>query len=159
MNAVLIVLFVVPMTFIVARIRVMTSIAVGVFIATIGTLVYGSSPSIYVLFIGIALFSLGEMLTGPKKTEYFSLIAPKGKKALYLGYVNIPVALGQGLHQRPALRGLLGLELERAQRQLDRLPGEDRHHGRSAFEARGTDVRPRIRDVREDLDLHGMNAT
>jgi hypothetical protein len=37
------------------------------------------------------------MLTGPKKTEYFSLIAPKGKKALYLGYVNIPVALGQAL--------------------------------------------------------------
>ena len=47
-------------------------------VSEIGTLVYGSSPSIYVLFIGIALFSLGEMLTGPKKTEYFSLIAPFG---------------------------------------------------------------------------------
>jgi hypothetical protein len=37
------------------------------------------------------------MLTGPKKTEYFALIAPKGKKALYLGYVNIPIAIGQAL--------------------------------------------------------------
>jgi POT family proton-dependent oligopeptide transporter len=63
----------------------------------VGTVVYGTSSSVYVVFLGVILFSLGEMLTGPKKTEYFSLIAPKGKKALYLGYVNIPVALGQFL--------------------------------------------------------------
>ena len=29
-----------------------------------------------------------------KKLEYFALIAPPGKKALYLGYVNIPVGIG-----------------------------------------------------------------
>ena len=34
------------------------------------------------------------MLTGPKKNEYLGLIAPAGKKGLYLGYVNIPVGLG-----------------------------------------------------------------
>jgi len=34
------------------------------------------------------------MLTGPKKNEYLGLIAPPGKKAMYLGYVNIPVGLG-----------------------------------------------------------------
>jgi dipeptide/tripeptide permease len=97
LNAVLIVLFVVPMSFIVARIRVLTSMTIGILIATIGTLVYGTSPSIYILFLGILLFSIGEMLTGPKKTEYFALIAPKGKKALYLGYVNIPVAIGPAI--------------------------------------------------------------
>ncbi|MEZ4297424.1 MAG: MFS transporter [Polyangiaceae bacterium] len=95
LNAVLVVLFVVLVSAVVARLRVLTAISIGFLIATIGTLVYGTSPSIYVLFLGIGLFSLGEMLTGPKKTEYFSLIAPKGKKALYLGYVNIPVAIGQ----------------------------------------------------------------
>jgi hypothetical protein len=42
-------------------------------------------------------FSLGEMLTGPKKNEYLGLIAPKGKKGLYLGYVNIPVGVGVGI--------------------------------------------------------------
>jgi len=97
LNAVLIVLFVVPMSFLVRRLRVLSAMTIGIVIATIGTLVYGTSPSVYVLFLGIALFSTGEMLTGPKKTEYFSLIAPKGKKALYLGYVNIPVAIGQAL--------------------------------------------------------------
>jgi proton-dependent oligopeptide transporter, POT family len=34
------------------------------------------------------------MLTGPKKVEYFALIAPPGQKALYLGYINIPTAIG-----------------------------------------------------------------
>lgn len=95
LNAVFIVLFVVPMSFLVRKLPVLRSITIGIVIATIGTLVYGTSPSVYTLFAGIALFSLGEMLTGPKKTEYFALIAPKGKKALYLGYVNIPVAIGQ----------------------------------------------------------------
>jgi len=96
-NACLIVGFVIPMSFLVARIRVMTSITIGVLIATIGTVIYGTSPSLYICALGIVFFSLGEMLTGPKKTEYFALIAPKGKKALYLGYVNIPVALGQSV--------------------------------------------------------------
>lgn len=34
------------------------------------------------------------MLTGPKKNEYLGLIAPPGKKGLYLGYVNIPIGIG-----------------------------------------------------------------
>ncbi len=96
-DSALVVLFVIPLSFVVARLRVMSSITLGVLIASFGTLVFGTSPSVYVLFLGIALFALGEMLTGPKKTEYFSLIAPSGKKALYLGYVNIPVAIGQAL--------------------------------------------------------------
>ena len=33
-------------------------------------------------------------MTGPKKSEYLALIAPPGKKGLYLGYVNIPVGVG-----------------------------------------------------------------
>jgi MFS family permease len=44
--------------------------------------------------LGVVFFSAGEMLTGPKKNEYLGLIAPEGKKGLYLGYVNIPVGVG-----------------------------------------------------------------
>ncbi len=97
LNAALIVLCVIPMSFLVRKLRVLTAISIGISIAVLGTIVYGTSPSIYVVFLGILLFSLGEMLTGPKKTEYFALIAPNGKKALYLGYVNIPVAIGGAL--------------------------------------------------------------
>ena len=97
LNAALVVCFVVVVSFLVARLRVLTAIACGILVATCGTLMFGVSASVYVLFGGIVFFSVGEMLTGPKKSEFFGLIAPPGKKALYLGYVNIPVALGQGL--------------------------------------------------------------
>jgi dipeptide/tripeptide permease len=97
LNALMILIFVVPMSFLVRNLRVLTAMTIGVSIATFGTAVFGVSMSVASLFAGIILFSLGEMLTGPKKTEYFSLIAPPGKKALYLGYVNMPVAFGQAL--------------------------------------------------------------
>ena len=80
LNATMVVCFVIAISYLVARLRVMTAIAIGVTIATIGTVVYGTSPSVYVLFFGIVLFSLGEMLTGPKKTEYFSLHRAEGEE-------------------------------------------------------------------------------
>jgi hypothetical protein len=128
LNATMVVCFVIAISYLVARLRVMTAIAIGVTIATIGTVVYGTSPSVYVLFFGIVLFSLGEMLTGPKKTEYFSLIAPKGKKALYLGYVNIPVALGQALGAKLA-GWQYGRNGEKATLSLKYLAERTDHHG------------------------------
>jgi dipeptide/tripeptide permease len=133
LNAALVVLFVIPLSFLVSRIRVMTSITVGVLVATIGTIVYGTSPSVYVLFLGIALFSLGEMLTGPKKTEYFSLIAPKGKKALYLGYVNIPIAIGQALGAKLA-GWQYGANGEKATLALKYLAEKTERHGAGVWD-------------------------
>ena len=42
-NAVLIVLFVIPMSYVVRRIRVLSSITIGILVATIGVLVFGTS--------------------------------------------------------------------------------------------------------------------
>lgn len=133
LNATMVVCFVIAISYLVARLRVMTAIAVGVTIATVGTVVYGTSSSVYVLFLGIVLFSLGEMLTGPKKTEYFSLIAPKGKKALYLGYVNIPVALGQALGAKLA-GWQYGQNGEKATLALKYLAEKTDHHAAGAWD-------------------------
>ncbi len=97
LNSVCIVLFLVPFSYLVARVKVLPAMTAGIVVATASILVAGRSQSIYVLFLGVLLFSLGEMLTGPKKVEYFALIAPPGKKGLYLGYINIPVGIGQAL--------------------------------------------------------------
>ncbi|MEP7120493.1 MAG: MFS transporter [Byssovorax sp.] len=97
LNAACIVLFLVPFSYVVARVKVLPAMTAGILVATISILVAGRSQSIYVLFVGVLLFSVGEMLTGPKKVEYFALIAPPGKKGLYLGYINIPVGIGQAL--------------------------------------------------------------
>ncbi|MBI5160106.1 MAG: MFS transporter [Micrococcales bacterium] len=93
-NAGLIILLMVPVSWLVRRIRTLTSMLIGMGVATGGILVAGLTADGWVLILGIVLFSLGEMLTGPKKNEYLGLIAPPGKKGLYLGYVNIPVGIG-----------------------------------------------------------------
>jgi MFS family permease len=93
-NAFLIVLCVIPMSWLVRRLRTLTSMLIGMTVATVGIVVAGLTANGGVLLLGIAFFSFGEMLTGPKKNEYLGLIAPPGKKGLYLGYVNIPVGIG-----------------------------------------------------------------
>lgn len=93
-NATLIVLVIVPVSAAVRRIKTLRAMLGGMIVATLGILVAGLTQSGWVLALGVVLFSLGEMLTGPKKNEFLGLIAPPGKKALYLGYVNIPVGIG-----------------------------------------------------------------
>lgn len=102
LNSLLVMLFVSAVGFAVARVRRLRCMVAGMVMATLGVMVAGWTMSGYMFLLGLTIFSFGEMLTGPKKNEYFGLIAPPGKKGLYLGYVNIPVALG------PGVGGLLG---------------------------------------------------
>jgi len=94
LNALLIVLLVVPVSILVRRMRTLSAMFFGMIMATGGVLLAGWTCVGWFLLLGIAFFSLGEMLTGPKKQEYLGLIAPPDKKAMYLGYVNIPVGIG-----------------------------------------------------------------
>ncbi len=93
-NSLFIILGVIPMAWLTRRMRTLSAMLIGMFMATIGILVAGWTTAGVVLILGIFFFSLGEMCTGPKKSEYLALIAPPGKKGLYLGYVNIPVGVG-----------------------------------------------------------------
>lgn len=97
LNAALIVLLVVPISWLVRKMRTLSAMLVGMMVATIGILVAGLTGNGWIFLLGVVFFSLGEMLTGPKKNQYLGLIAPPGKKGLYLGYVNIPVGVGVGL--------------------------------------------------------------
>ncbi len=93
-NAALIVLLMIPISWLVRRLRTLTAMTIGMVMAVGGVLVAGMTGNGWIFLAGVAFFSLGEMLTGPKKQEYLGLIAPPGKKGLYLGYVNIPVGIG-----------------------------------------------------------------
>ena len=94
LNAALIVLCMIPVSWLVRRMRTLSAMVIGMTVATGGVLVAGFTPSGWIFLLGVVFFSFGEMLTGPKKQEYLGLIAPPGKKGLYLGYVNIPVGIG-----------------------------------------------------------------
>ncbi len=93
-NSFFIILGVVPAAWLTRRMRTLEAMLIGVLTATAGVLVAGLTTSALVLVAGILFFSIGEMTTGPKNNEYLGLIAPAGKKGLYLGYVNIPVGVG-----------------------------------------------------------------
>jgi len=93
-NSLFIILGVLPAAWLTRRMRTLEALLIGMLTATAGVLVAGLTASALVLVVGILFFSIGEMNTGPKNNEYLGLIAPPGKKGLYLGYVNIPVGVG-----------------------------------------------------------------
>jgi proton-dependent oligopeptide transporter, POT family len=48
---------------------------------------------IFMLF-SLASMAIGEMFASPRIYQYIGAIAPKGQEGLYLGYSNLPLALG-----------------------------------------------------------------
>ncbi|MCG8406084.1 MAG: MFS transporter [Phycisphaerales bacterium] len=102
LNPALVVLCVIPVSWIAARVRSLSALLIGMTLAVTGVLVAGLTRQAGVLLLGITVFSLGEMLTGPKKNEYLGLIAPPGKKGLYLGYVSMVAGIGGILGSRLA---------------------------------------------------------
>jgi dipeptide/tripeptide permease len=94
------------------------SIILGVLVTTVGMLVNVLAPVLFAdislkvsllrfgnfhlllpiagmfLVVSIASMALGEMFASPRIYEYIGAIAPKGQEGLYLGYANLPVALG-----------------------------------------------------------------
>jgi proton-dependent oligopeptide transporter, POT family len=93
-NAFFIIVGVVGVAWATRRMRALSAMLIGMIMATCGVLLAGWTQNAWLLVSGILFFSLGEMMTGPKKNEYLANIAPPGKKGLYLGYVNIPVGVG-----------------------------------------------------------------
>lgn len=91
-----IIVAVVFVSWLVSRMRRVVSIMLGIMIASVGLVAAGFTMSGYLCMLGILLFSVGEMLASPKMNEYLGVIAPEGQKGLYMGYANVPVAVGWG---------------------------------------------------------------
>ncbi len=96
LDAFLIVLLVVWISHLVARMRRVHAILLGIVIASAGLLLAGFTMSGTMCLLGIVVFAFGEMLAGPKMNDYLGIIAPEGKKGLYMGYANMPTAIGWG---------------------------------------------------------------
>jgi len=46
------------------------------------------------IILTVALIALGELFTSARMYEYIGALAPKGQEGLFLGYANLPLALG-----------------------------------------------------------------
>jgi proton-dependent oligopeptide transporter, POT family len=93
-DAGLIILCVVWISWMVKHLRRVHSIFIGIIIASVGLMLAGATMSGWICFMGIIVFAVGEMLASPKLNEYLGVIAPPGEKALYMGYANMPTAVG-----------------------------------------------------------------
>lgn len=94
LDSFMIVLLVVWLSHLVTRMRRVHSIFIGIVLASAGLLAAGFTMSGTACLLGIALFAVGEMLSSPKMNDYLGVIAPEGKKGLYMGYANMPTAVG-----------------------------------------------------------------
>jgi POT family proton-dependent oligopeptide transporter len=87
------------------RMRATTSMVVGTLFCTVAMFLSGYSSLGWMSFAAIMIFSSGEMLSSPKFSEFIGNFAPGDKKAMYLGFSQIPLAIGW------TLEGKLGAKL------------------------------------------------
>ena len=91
-----------------AKMRAPTSMLVGTMLATAALFLIGSFSWAWFCVIGILIFSVGEMLSSPKSSEFIGNIAPPDKTAMYLGFTQLPLGIGW------TLEGKLGPSLYHA---------------------------------------------
>ncbi|OHB64144.1 MAG: hypothetical protein A2Y77_17795 [Planctomycetes bacterium RBG_13_62_9] len=91
-----IMVFQVLVSSIVQRFRPISAFLWGLVIAAIGFVVLGyaatSNPAL--VFLGIFLFAVGEMITSPRIQEYITWLAPKEKAGLYMGSNFLATGIG-----------------------------------------------------------------
>ncbi len=92
-----IVFLMVPIAALFSRMKAMHSMIVGILISIGGIVLAGATMNGLYCALGIFIFALGEMMASPKKQEYLANIAPPDKKGLYMGYANVPLAIGWGI--------------------------------------------------------------
>ncbi len=93
-DALTILLLVLPLSWFFGRYRMMVSLVLGMAIGLVGFVGAGLSQA--GMFVGfmIFIFAIGEIICSPKFSEYIGMTAPPDKKAIYMGYSNIPFAIG-----------------------------------------------------------------
>jgi hypothetical protein len=88
-----------------AKMRATTSLLIGTILVVAALTIIGLSNLAWICVVGMAVFSIGEMLASPKFSEFIGNIAPSDKKAMWIGFAQIPILVGQ------TLEGKLGPQL------------------------------------------------
>ncbi len=96
-NAGVIILLQLFVAYIVKKTPALPTMITGMAIGTTGIAILAISPSPWIFLTGIIVFTIGEMTTHPKFISYIGLIAPKDKKALYMGYSFLYGVIGSSI--------------------------------------------------------------
>lgn len=96
-DAFFIILFQLIVSTVVMRYRPLNAMMGGILVLALGlSLMFGTQHG-WIIMLGVLIFSLGEMGSSPKFSEYVGRIAPDDKKALYMGTSFLPIAAGHQL--------------------------------------------------------------
>jgi hypothetical protein len=79
------------------KVHPMIALIGGMIVSVIAFVAAGATPIGWMVALFIFVFAIGEMMCSPKFSEYIGLTAPPDKKAVYMGYSNIPFAVGWGV--------------------------------------------------------------
>jgi len=93
-DAFAIIVFQVLVSWIIARFKTFFTLVMGTIVCALSMMVLVFGASGWLVVLGIVIFAFGEMMTSPKSQEYIGKIAPEDRKALYMGYYFVAVALG-----------------------------------------------------------------
>jgi len=94
MDAFFIIVFQIAVSAFVMRFRPLSAMMGGILVLAGGLGMMFAFQNGWMILLGLLIFSLGEMGSSPKYTEYVGSIAPSDKKALYMGSSFLPIALG-----------------------------------------------------------------
>jgi len=104
-NAGTIILLQLIVSSIVKKTKALPTMMFGIGLGTLGMIILAVNTNIWVFLAGISIFSIGEMTAHPKFLSYIGSIAPKDKKAMYMGYVFLYGVFGS------SIGGVLGAKL------------------------------------------------
>jgi MFS family permease len=78
------------------RFKALPSIIFGLIVTAAGMAILGFAyfANPLLLFLGILIFAVGEMISSPRFDEYITYLAPKEKAGMYMGLVTASVAIG-----------------------------------------------------------------
>ncbi len=108
-DAMFIIVLQILISYIVMKIKPLSTMVTGVIIATIGMGLTVYTQNVMFTISAILIFSIGEMAASPKITEYIGRTAPEDKKALFMGFSFIPVFFGNifaGIVAGPVYQGI-----------------------------------------------------
>lgn len=94
LDALMIVLLQVFISYYVTKMKHLTAMIRGAIIASIGVGLTFYTHNVAFTIIGTIIFAIGEMMSSPTLSSFIALITPKGKEGLYQGTYFLPIAAG-----------------------------------------------------------------
>lgn len=77
-----------------SKLKATSSMILGTSLAIVAMVLIGQSTLGTLCALAILVFSVGEMLSSPKFSEFIGNMAPPDKTAMYIGFSQIPLAIG-----------------------------------------------------------------